>query len=139
VANAYLNARFITHFATYPPGWTAGWLTDPRFVGGVALFLVGFAINQHADEVLRKLRGPSEQGYKIPEGGLYRFVSAPNYFGELVEWSGFALAAWSPAGLAFAVWTAANLVPRAWANHRWYRRTFPEYPTARRALVPFLF
>ncbi|HWE31411.1 MAG TPA: DUF1295 domain-containing protein, partial [Polyangia bacterium] len=100
--NAYLNARFLTHFARYP----AGWLHDPRFVVGVALFVVGFAINQHADEVLRTLRAPGERGYKIPHGGLYRFVSAPNYFGELVEWSGFALAAWSPAALVFVVWTA---------------------------------
>jgi len=88
---------------------------------------------------LRTLRAPGERGYKIPHGGLYRFVSAPNYFGELVEWSGFALAAWSPAALVFVVWTAANLAPRAWANHRWYRRTFADYPTGRRALVPFLF
>ena len=78
--------------------------------------------------MLRTLRAPGERGYKIPRGGLYRFVSAPNYFGELVEWSGFALAAWSPAALVFVVWTAANLAPRAWANHRWYRRTFPDYP-----------
>jgi 3-oxo-5-alpha-steroid 4-dehydrogenase 1 len=135
VANAWLNARFITHFAAYP----AGWLADPRFLVGVTLFFAGFAINQHADEVLRTLRAPGERGYKIPHGGLYRFVSAPNYFGEILEWSGFALAAWSPAALVFVVWTAANLAPRAWANHRWYRRTFPDYPTGRRALVPFLF
>jgi 3-oxo-5-alpha-steroid 4-dehydrogenase 1 len=135
VANAYLNARFLTHFAHYP----AGWLADPRFLVGVALFFAGFVINQQADEILRTLRAPGERGYKIPRGGLYRFVSAPNYFGELVEWIGFALAAWSPAALVFVVWTAANLAPRAWANHRWYRRTFPDYPPERRALVPFLF
>jgi 3-oxo-5-alpha-steroid 4-dehydrogenase 1 len=135
VANAYLNARFLTHFASY----SAGWLHDPRFVAGVVLFVAGYAVNQQSDEILRTLRAPGERGYKIPRGGLYRFVSAPNYFGELVEWSGFALAAWSPAALVFVVWTAANLAPRAWANHRWYRRTFPDYPPERRALVPFLF
>lgn len=134
VANAYANARFVTQLTRYP----AGWLHQPRFVVGAALFFVGFAVNQHSDELLRRLRAPGERGYKIPRGGLYRFVSAPNYFGELVEWLGFALAAWSPAALVFAVWTAANLVPRAWANHRWYRRAFPDYPTERRALVPFV-
>jgi 3-oxo-5-alpha-steroid 4-dehydrogenase 1 len=135
VANTYLNARFITHFGHY----SSGWLADPRFGAGVLVFAVGFAINQHADHVLRTLRRPGERGYKIPAGGLYRFVSAPNYFGEILEWTGFALAAWSPAALAFVAWTVANLLPRAWANHRWYRQTFPDYPTARRALVPFLF
>jgi len=139
IANSYLNARWVSHFAFHGHGWSAGWLASPRFIAGAALFLTGFVINQHADEVLRTLRAPGERGYKIPHGGLYRFVSAPNYFGELVEWSGFALAAWSPAALVFVVWTAANLAPRAWANHRWYRRTFADYPTGRRALVPFLF
>jgi protein-S-isoprenylcysteine O-methyltransferase Ste14 len=134
VANAYLNARFVSHFARYPHGW----LADPRFIGGVLVFVVGFAINQHADQVLRRLRAPGERGYKIPHGGLYRFVSAPNYFGELVEWIGFAVASWSPAALVFVVWTVANLLPRARANHQWYRRTFADYPTGRRALVPFL-
>jgi protein-S-isoprenylcysteine O-methyltransferase Ste14 len=135
LANAYLNARFITHFARYSDAT----LLSPRFAAGVALFAVGLVINRQSDQVLRNLRRPGETGYKIPAGGLYRFVSAPNYLGELVEWIGFALAAWSPAALTFVVWTAANLVPRAWANHQWYRRTFPDYPSGRRALVPFIF
>ncbi len=135
LANAYLNARYISHFAVYP----AGWLGGARFLVGVALFGAGLFVNRQSDRVLRDLRRPGETGYKIPTGGMYRLVSAPNYLGELVEWGGFALAAWSPAALTFVVWTAANLVPRAWANHQWYRRTFPDYPTGRRAIVPFLF
>lgn len=135
LVNAYLNARFISAFGRYD----VAWLTSPRFLAGVALFVAGFAINQHADEVLRRLRSDGDGGYKIPRGGLYRFVSAPNYLGEIVEWTGFALAAWSPAAAAFAVWTVANLAPRARANHRWYRQRFADYPTERRALVPFLF
>jgi 3-oxo-5-alpha-steroid 4-dehydrogenase 1 len=135
LANTYLNARFISHFASYRDDE----LTSLRFVAGVALFAVGLVVNRQSDQVLRNLRRPGESGYKIPAGGLYRWVSAPNYLGELVEWTGFALAAWSPAALVFVVWTAANLVPRAWSNHQWYRRTFPDYPTGRRALVPFVF
>ena len=58
---------------------------------------------------------------------------------EIVEWLGWALLTWSPAGLAFAAWTMANLVPRARAHHRWYRERFPDYPARRKALVPGLF
>ena len=105
---------------------------------GVALFLAGFAINLHADHVLRTLRRPGEDGYRIPHGGAFRWVSAANYFGELVEWTGFALAAMTPAAWAFAAFTAANLVPRALAHHRWYRATFPDYPVPRRAVLPYL-
>ena len=65
-------------------------------------------------------------------------MSSPNYLGEIIEWTGWAIATWSLAGTAFAVYTAANLASRAFANHRWYRDRFPDYPSDRRALVPFL-
>lgn len=134
VANAYLNARQISHLGDYG----AAWLGDPRFLLGATVFATGFAINQWADGVLRALRKPGETGYKIPRGGLYELISAPNYFGEILEWIGWAIATWSLAGLSFAVFTFANLAPRAAANHGWYRETFADYPPRRRALVPFL-
>jgi hypothetical protein len=65
-------------------------------------------------------------------------VSCPNYLGEIIEWSGWALATWSLAGAAFALYTIANLAPRAVAYHRWYRESFNDYPPARRALLPFI-
>jgi len=77
-----------------------------------------------------------ETGYKIPHGGLFERVSCPNYLGEIIEWSGWALATWCLPGLSFAVWTFANLAPRARAHHRWYRAKFPEYPEERKALIP---
>jgi protein-S-isoprenylcysteine O-methyltransferase Ste14 len=133
VSNVYLNSRWISHFGHY----SSVWLLDPRLLAGVTIFAAGFAINFHSDEVLLRLRKPGETGYKIPAGGFYRWVSSPNYLGELVEWSGWALATWSLAGLTFVVWTAANLVPRAIANHRWYRTQFPNYPLERKRIVPF--
>ena len=116
----------------------AAWLTDARFLVGVALFAGGMALNLHADAVLRALRKPGETGYRVPFGGAYRFVSAPNYLGEILEWIGFAVATWSLPALGFAFWTIANLAPRARAHHCWYRETFPEYPRERRALIPFV-
>lgn len=113
-------------------------LSAPRVVLGVALFLAGAAINLQSDAILRRLRREGS-GYQVPQGGLFRFVSCPNYFGEIVEWTGFALAMGALPGYAFLAWTLANLVPRAVEHHRWYRANFPGYPGGRRALVPFLF
>jgi protein-S-isoprenylcysteine O-methyltransferase Ste14 len=132
--NGWLNARWISGLGAYP----AAWLGDPRFLLGSALFAAGFLANLDADRRLLALRRPGEEGYRIPRGGLYEWVSCPNYLGEMVEWCGWALATWSLAGLAFAAWTIANLAPRALAHHRWYRERFPDYPPRRRALVPFL-
>ncbi len=135
--NGYLNGRYLFFFApTYP----SDWFTDPRFITGVCLFVGGYVINRHSDMILRDLRGPGETGYKIPRGGFFRWVSCPNYFGEIVEWFGWALLTWSVAGLAFAVFTTANLLPRAAAHHTWYLKTFDsEYPDTRKRLIPFLY
>lgn len=133
--NGWLNGRGIT--ALHAPYGDA-WLRDPRFVLGVALFVAGSFINRHADRVLLRLRRPGETDYKIPRGGLFRWLSCPNYLGEIVEWCGWAVATWSLPGAVFVVWTAANLVPRALAHHRWYRAQFADYPADRKALVPFV-
>jgi protein-S-isoprenylcysteine O-methyltransferase Ste14 len=105
---------------------------------GVPIFVAGFAINLHSDAVLRRLRKSGEGGYQIPHGGLYRWVSCPNYLGECFEWLGFALCASTLAALAFFVFTVANLLPRALTHHRWYRAQFADYPKERKALVPGL-
>ena len=93
-----------------------------RFVLGVCLFVAGAGINLHADHVLRTLRAPGETGYKVPRGGAFELVSGANFFGEIVEWVGFAVAAWGvpharlPA-LAFAAFTACNIGPRGLQHH----------------------
>jgi 3-oxo-5-alpha-steroid 4-dehydrogenase 1 len=133
VMNGYLNGRYIF---TFSGGYDSRWLIDPRFILGTALFVIGYIINRRADYILRELRQPGESGYKISNHRLYRWVSSPNYLGEIIIWTGWAVATWSLPGLAFAFWTAANLVPRAKAHHDWYRQTFPDYPPERKALVP---
>jgi 3-oxo-5-alpha-steroid 4-dehydrogenase 1 len=133
--NGYLNGRGFTVFG---PQYSWDYFAEPHVIFGIALFLTGFFINFQADNILFGLRKPGETGYKIPVGGMYRFISCPNYFGEIIEWVGFAIAAGSPAAWTFAAWTAANLAPRAFAHHRWYREKFPDYPRERRALFPFV-
>ena len=131
--NGFLNGYYLFNQSG---GYALDWLWDPRFLVGFLVFLVGFVINRWADEILRGLREPGEKGYKIPFGMLYRWISCPNYFGEIIEWIGWAIATWSLPGLCFAVWTFVNLAPRAKAHHRWYQEYFPEYPSDRKALIP---
>ncbi|XP_022086051.1 3-oxo-5-alpha-steroid 4-dehydrogenase 1-like [Acanthaster planci] len=133
--NGYMIGRYQTEYAVYD----ADWLTDPRFVIGVALFFIGMAINIHSDHILRNLRKPGETGYKIPRGGLFEYVSGANYFGEIVEWTGFALACWTLHTAAFAFFTAGYIgVIKAFAHHRWYLAKFEDYPKSRKAVIPFL-
>lgn len=132
VINAFVNAFALTHGARYASTWPA----DPRCLLGITLFVAGYAINRHADRILIRLRGPRETGYRIPRGGLFRWLTSPNYFGEILEWWGWALATWALPGLVFAIFTCANLIPRALSNHRWYREHFQDYPRERWAVIP---
>lgn len=112
--NGYLQSRYLSQFAVYAEDW----VTHPCFLTGFALWLVGMVINIHSDHILRNLRKPGETGYKIPRGGLFEYVTAANYFGELVEWCGFALASWSLQGVVFALFTLSALFTRAKQHHR---------------------
>jgi protein-S-isoprenylcysteine O-methyltransferase Ste14 len=131
--NAYINGRYLFSLSG---GYSQNWIFTPQMLVGLSLFLTGFIINRWADRILLNLRQPGETDYKIPFGGLYRWISCPNYFGEIIEWAGWAIATWSLPGLAFAIWTFANLAPRARAHHTWYHSHFPDYPSDRKALIP---
>ena len=138
--HGYLHATFYTRLGTH---YGLGWLLDPRFLLGVALWALCFRANVKADATLRNLRTPEEVAagkkvYRIPQGGLFRYVTSPSYLTELGAWLGFVLFTWSLASVFILAVSAANLVPRAWATHRWYRERFPDYPKERRVLIPFV-
>lgn len=135
LVNGSANGYFLGSFAA-GDGLPA--IDSLIFLVGLAIFLTGAGINIWSDNALIKLRKPGETGYKIPEKGLFRWISCPNHFGEIIEWIGFAILCANLAALSFAVWTAANLIPRAISHHRWYHAQFENYPTKRKAVIPFL-
>jgi protein-S-isoprenylcysteine O-methyltransferase Ste14 len=132
--NGFVNGWGLFHYITYSFSWIMTW----HFMTGFMLFIAGFIINKTADEKLRRMRKDNPGAYVMPRGWLFNYISSPHYFGEIVEWSGWALMTFSVPGLAFAAFTFANLFPRAWASHQYYRKNFPEYPKNRKAVIPFI-
>ncbi|XP_074144232.1 3-oxo-5-alpha-steroid 4-dehydrogenase 2 isoform X2 [Sminthopsis crassicaudata] len=76
---------------------------------------------------------------RFTSGGLFTYVSGANYFGEIVEWIGYAMATWSLPGLAFAFFSLCFLGKRAHEHHRFYLKKFQDYPKSRKAIIPFIF
>ncbi len=135
IVNSYLIGYYFGALRSYETDW----LLDPRFLAGITLFFAGLAINIHSDNILLNLRGPGETGYKIPRGGLFKYVSCPHYFGEILEWAGFALLTWSSVGLVYAIWVTLPLIAQSIGIHRWNRETFgDDYPAERKAIIPGL-
>jgi 3-oxo-5-alpha-steroid 4-dehydrogenase 1 len=140
-ANAYTNGMWVAKYGSYPDSI----LQKPHFWLGVGLWAIGWLSNIHHDNILFKLRRDrqvkdNKKRYLIPHGGLYEYISCPNYFCETVEWCGWAIASYpSPPANVFVLGSIANLFPRAWKAHQWYKKEFPEYPSSRKAVVPFVF
>merc|ERR1712196_348879 len=134
--NGYIQCRWLCTLHAYE----ASWVWQPQFLVGVFTFIAGFVINNHADHILRNLRKPGDTGYYIPKGGMFSFVSGANFFGEILEWTGFAIACNSWSGLSFALATFLNTAPRGWQHHQWYLKKFKEeYPKlGRKAVIPFI-
>ncbi len=139
--HGYLNAVFISHLSTH---LTPEWFSDPRFIVGMAIYLFGFTMNVHSDAIIRNLRSKEEiergdKVYRIPRGGLFKYVSNPSYLTELLSFTGFAIATWSLGAVFVLLVSAANLIPRAFQIHRWYHEKFgAEYPQDRKVLIPYL-
>jgi 3-oxo-5-alpha-steroid 4-dehydrogenase 1 len=133
-----VNGSLLGYYFGYFAQYTVNELVGPRFILGAVLFASGVYINWDYDNRLIHLRRPGETGYKIPEGGLFKYVSCPNLLGEIIEWTGFAIMCWNLAAVAFLVWTVANLIPRALSHHKWYKQHFGNYPVRRKAVIPFV-
>ena len=135
IINGYLIGYYFGSLREYP----IEWLYDPRFLFGAALFVAGLVINIQSDNILINLRKPGETAYKIPHGGLFKHISCPNYFGEIIEWIGFAIMSWSLPGVVYAIWVALPLFIQGLNAHRWYLGKFKdEYPANRKAVIPGL-
>ncbi|KAL8194261.1 UNVERIFIED_CONTAM: 3-oxo-5-alpha-steroid 4-dehydrogenase 1 [Gekko kuhli] len=129
------GGRSLSNYAEYP----ASWLKEPRFILGIAGWIGGLLINIHSDNILIHLRKPGETGYKIPRGGMFEYVSGANFFGEIVEWSGFALACCTVESAVFALSTFLILTTRAQQHHQWYLEKFENYPRSRKIVIPFVY
>jgi steroid 5-alpha reductase family enzyme len=135
----FVNAGFLGYYAgSLHTHFTNGWLRDPRFIAGLIIFITGMAINISSDEKLIHLRKKKSGDYQIPRGGYFEKVSCPNFFGEIIEWGGYAVLCWSLPAFSFFIWTFCNLVPRALDHHKWYKSRFADYPQERKAVFPYI-
>jgi len=135
--NSYAIAEEILVYHIYPKD---EWLSF-HFIFGAIIFFTGFILNLQADSILRNLRKDNnERDYKIPRGGLFEYVSGANFLAESIEWTGYAICAWTLPAFAFSILTWANIAfGRAIQHHQFYLEKFKdEYPKNRKAVIPFI-
>ena len=140
VLNALMQGGWIFYVAPENM-YDISWLTTPQFILGTIIFFTGMIINIHSDYVIRHLRKPGDTKHYLPKKGMFKYVTSANYFGEFVEWCGFAILTWSLSGAVFALWTFANLAPRAAKIYANYKKEFGnELDTNKvKRIIPYIY
>lgn len=138
--NTLLIGGWIFYFSP-ANAYTFSWLLDTRFIIGVLLFIFGMTVNISSDAYIRSLRKDGDSNHYFPKKGFYKYVTSANYFGEILEWTGFALLSWSLASALFVFWTAANLIPRSHTIYKKYKEDFPNEmaETKPKRIFPFIY
>lgn len=138
ICNGFMQNRSILINAEYPEGY----LMKTNVILGVFVFLIGMFINIYHDYrilYLKRNNIGNIDGYVVPTGGLYEFISAPNYLGEIIEWVGFAIACNTSSAWLFAYTTFCAIFPRGLNYHKWYIEKFGNnYPKHRMAIIPYV-
>jgi 3-oxo-5-alpha-steroid 4-dehydrogenase 1 len=133
LANALMQNRSIFLFSKY--SWDE---INPAILAfGIILFLTGMYINIYHDYLMISLKKGSNS-YVLPSGGLFDYIASPNYFGEIIEWIGFALIVNTYSSWIFVFSTISNLSPRALQTLQWYKTKFENYPKERKAIIPYI-
>jgi 3-oxo-5-alpha-steroid 4-dehydrogenase 1 len=154
-------------------GWTGQKMIGARarrttlslVCAGVALFVVGMAINIHSDHILRNLRRPGDTGYRVPMGTVrtrcaraHRHIQAVHSSTCPARTSSARLLSGRAMRWHRTLWphTHSHCPPCSTLDHvrshitgdtrisnphslcRWYQHKFANYPRHRRALIPFV-
>lgn len=149
LTNLFKNSMYYWGFAAYVayfvnhPLYTAP--TEDLVYIGMCLFYFMEIGNLSAHWTLRTLRPPGTKIRRIPRGGLFEFVSCPNYTYEILSWLGFNLMTRTVAGILFMLAGAVQMIIWAQGKHRRYLQEFdgldgrPRYPPNRKVIIPFLY
>ena len=112
-------------------------LTILTIVGLIGMIL-SIISNGYCHIILKRLRTPGSQEWKIPKGFLFEYITTPNYFCEIMTWVFFnVMTGFSSFGILFNLCGLYQMWE--WANQRRakYLKMFPEYKV-RWTLLPFI-
>ncbi len=147
--NLFKNCSYYWGFAA----WVAYFVNHPLYTppkedlvySGMCLFYLMEMGNLSSHVTLRSLRPPGTKVRRIPHGGLFEFVTCPNYSYEIMSWLGFNLMTKTVAGILFMLAGAVQMLIWAQGKHRNYHKEFDGkdgrdlYPPNRKILIPFIY
>ena len=127
--------------------------SDLHFIIGLIIWSIGFCFEVIADEQKRRFRKNAENRGQFIISGLWSISRHPNYFGEILIWTGMAiisfpvLSGWQYATLISPVFVALLLTKISGVNlleesgdKKWgHLESYQSYKKNTAVLVPFIF
>ncbi|CAL1684254.1 unnamed protein product [Lasius platythorax] len=93
--------------------------------------LAGLRKNQHGDIVTKE--------HKIPFGGLFKYISNPLQFTEIIIYIMLSVILWEASTFHYiTIWVILNQLECTIISHEWYHKTFKNYPKERKILIPYI-
>jgi hypothetical protein len=129
-------AASLSYFQNRAPG---GDELSTMFFRGLALFVVGEALNGYHHVLLRGLRKPGSSRYILPRGGLFRWIACPHYLGEILAFVGYAIMGGLLIGWGIVAVVVVYLVARSRSTVAWYQQKLGPLPSSWKGIVPFFF
>lgn len=102
-------------------------------------YLINHCLGYYHIQLSKLKKFDGEKKKQLPRSMLFEYVSCPHYLFEIISWLGFALVTQTFASTLFAVAVIAILALWASERHDNYRKGFPNYPSSRKRLIPFVF
>jgi very-long-chain enoyl-CoA reductase len=149
IANIFKNctyywgfAAFVSYFINHPLYTPPS--EDLAYTGMVMFYFMEVG-NLSCHLALRALRPAGTRLRAIPTGGLFNYVTCPNYTYEILAWVGFNLMTCTVAGFLFMCAGAFQMFIWAAGKHRNYKVEFNGkdgkdcYPINRKIIVPFIY
>lgn len=132
----WILSGFLLAYNLYRPEYTPCkfYIVLPAF----CMFLLAELGNLCSHLTLRNLRPPGSTKRGIPRGGLFEYVSCPNYTFEILAWISFSIMTGLLSSWIFTIFSGAQMYLWAVKKHRRYNAEFVTYPKSRKALIPFL-
>lgn len=110
----------------------------PMIYASVAIFIAAELGNFRSHLILRDLRPEGSNARAIPRGFGFSLLSCPNYFFEMVAWCAFSFMTDLPSAWFFTVVASGQMWLWAVKKHKRYLKEFPDYPTNRKPMIPFI-
>ena len=145
VFNLFKNCAYYWSFAAFV-GWNVNLPAEvepPQWhlAVGFPWFCVFMLLNFVCHMRLKYMRPKGTNAFVIPHGGLFEYITCPNYFCEIMTWFGFnILTGFTVAGVLFNIVGALQMLQWAKQRRAKYVKLFGnKWPKKRYVLFPFIY